>query len=71
MGLRRRGVEGVRSKRLRIHFQGYGDTHHFSVCRCGELCERKEVELWRLRQSLINSVFSTSKEVKDEHGGVL
>ena len=71
MGLRRRGVEGVRSKRLRVNIQGYGHTHHFSVCRCGELCEGKEVELWRLRQPLINSIFCTGKGVKGECGGVL
>jgi len=71
MVLRGRGVEGVRSKRLRVHFQGYGQTHHFSVSRCSELCERKEVELWRLRQSLINSIFCTSEGVKGECGGGL
>jgi len=71
MGLRRRGVEGVRSERLRVHFQGYGHTHHFSICRRGELSEGKEVELWCLRQPLINSVFCTGKGVKGECGGGL
>ena len=61
----------MRSKRLRVHFQGNGHTHHFCVCRCGELSERKEVELWRLRQSLINGIFCTGKRVKGECGGVL
>jgi len=61
----------MRSERLDVNFQGYGGTHHFRVCCCGKLCERKEIELWRLRQSLINSIFGTGKKVKCEYGGVL
>jgi hypothetical protein len=61
----------MRSERPHIHFQGYGHTHHFCVCRCGELGERKEIELWRLRQSLIYSIFCTGKRVKCKYGGVL
>jgi hypothetical protein len=53
------------------YLQGYGHTHHFCICGCGELCEREEVEFWRLRQSLIDSIFSTGRRVKGEHGGVL
>ena len=61
----------MRSERLRVRFQDYGHTHHFGICCCGELCEREEVEFWRLRQSLIDSIFSTGKRVKGEHGGGL
>ena len=61
----------MRSKWLRVHFQGCGHTHHFCVCRCGELCERKKVELWRLRQPLINSIFCAGEKVRSECGGVL
>jgi len=64
-------IEGMRSKRLRVRFQGYGHTHHFCICCCSELCERKEVELWRLCQSLIYSIFCTGKRVKSEHDGIL
>jgi len=62
---------GMGSERLRVRLQGHGRAHHFCICCCGELCERKEVEFWRLRQSLIDSIFSTGRRVKGEYGGVL
>lgn len=71
VGSWRSRVEGMRSERLRVHLQGYGHTHHFCISRCGELCEREEIEFWRLRQSLIDSIFSTGKGVKGEYDGVL
>lgn len=52
-------------------FQGYGHTHHFCICSRSELRERKEIELWRLHQSLVNSIFSTGRRIKGEYGGVL
>lgn len=59
------------SKRLRVHSLTDGHTHHFRIRCSGELCERKEVEFWRLRQPLVDSIFSTDKKVKDEGGEVL
>ena len=41
-------MEGMRSERLQARMQGCGHTHHFRICSCSELCERKEIELWRL-----------------------
>lgn len=64
-------VGNMRSERLHVNFRGYGGTHHFRVRGRGKLCERKEIELWRLRQSLINSIFGTGKKVKCEYGEVL
>lgn len=63
--------EGMRGQRLHVSFQGYGHTHHFCICSRSELCERKEVELWRLHQPLVNSVFSTGGRIKGEYGGAL
>jgi hypothetical protein len=64
-------VGGMGRKRLRVHFPGDRHTHHFRICRSGELRERKEVEFWRLRQPLVDSIFGTDKKVKDEDGEVL
>lgn len=64
-------VGGMDRKRLRVQFQGDRHTHHFRICRSSELSERKEIEFWRLRQPLVDSIFSTDKKVKDEDGEVL
>ena len=62
---------GIRSAWLHVSSQNYGHTHYFRICSGSELCERKEVELWRLRQSLVNSIFSTGRRIKGKYDGVL
>ena len=58
------------SERLRVHFEGHGQTHHFCICCRGELRER-EVQFWGLHQSLVDRIFGTGKSVKGEYDGVL